>query len=121
MVSIEDLAATLQPLLTTTAEASGMMKRRGKVTEAAFVQALAVPATATVAPAPTAIAARIEEEPAAASARAFAGPDYARAVYDDEDRAYLRELAEFVEYFAVPAENHAAPSCHVKVPQHWGI
>lgn len=44
MVSIEDLAAALQPLLTTTAEAaaeaSGMIKRQGKVTGARFVQAL---------------------------------------------------------------------------------
>jgi heme-degrading monooxygenase HmoA len=35
--------------------------------------------------------------------RAFAGPDYERAVYYDEDRAYLRELTEFVEHFDVVA------------------
>lgn len=33
--------------------------------------------------------------------RAFAGDDYERAVYYDEDRAYLRELSERVEHFAV--------------------
>ena len=35
--------------------------------------------------------------------RAFAGPDHERAVYYDEDRAYLRELTEFVEHFDVVA------------------
>ena len=37
--------------------------------------------------------------------RAFAGPDYERAVYYDEDRAYLRELSEFVEHFDVVVDN----------------
>ena len=38
-----------------------------------------------------------------AAIRAFAGPDYERAVYYEEDRAYLRGLTEFVEHFDVVA------------------
>jgi heme-degrading monooxygenase HmoA len=42
--------------------------------------------------------------------RAFAGDDYERAVYYDEDRAYLRERNEWVEHFEVVAGDAAEPA-----------